>query len=153
MTTDVIEEQAIRDPAILTMDERTAILRNVELCRAWLKSVEAHSLEMALDGKPIDGFKLVIGGNTRRKWSEDDDVMEKKLRGMGMKVADIMKSKLNGPAPVEKLAKRLKFSKVKQDRIQKLIIKPPGGKTLVPTSDARPALATNAEQMFGKPEN
>jgi len=149
MTTDAIEQQAIRNPDVLTMDERTAILRNVELCRAFLKAVEAESLEMALAGGTVDGFKIVIGGRPKRKWDLPEDEMIKKLRGMGLKVADVTTRKLCSPAAVEKVVKREKFTQRKSDNVQAHIVKGPGKKTLVPVSDNRPALATNAEQMFG----
>jgi hypothetical protein len=151
-TRESIEEHAVEKPAELSMDARTAILHNVELIRAWLKSVEAHALEIALDGTEIPGFKIVQGTGGQRKWREDQEAMFKMFAGKKINKTDITKQVLLGPAPVEKLCKKLvktkKLSKVQFDRIMGHAVKPPGKRTLVPAADERPAVVLTAEQMF-----
>ena len=147
-TLETIEMHATRSPGELTMEEMTVVLGNVELIRAWLKAVEARALEWALEGKEIPGFKVVEGTGGRRKWDLDEEAMIKKLVNMGFTKSEITKETLLGPAPVEKLVKKKKFSDRKVKNFEAHIVKPKGKMTLVPEADARAAIPLNATDMF-----
>jgi hypothetical protein len=152
LTRESIEARCVNIPAELTMEDRVAILANVELIRGWLKSVEGHSLEIALAGTVIPGFKVVRGAGGQRKWNAEQDVLYKMFSGMKVRKTDVTKSVLLGPAPIEKLGKKLMkqktLSKRQFDRIMGHVVKPPGKATLVSEADERPAVALTAEQMF-----
>ncbi len=155
-TLESIEEKAVSAPGELNMDERTIVLANVELIRAQLKAVEAHSLELALTGHQIKGeggeFKVVQSSGGQRKFKEDAEAMAKVFKSRKVKKADYMVEKLISPAQTEKLCKRLmkqkQLSKVQFDNIMSYVVTPAGKRTLVPVADARPALALTADQMF-----
>lgn len=150
-TVQSIEEHAIVAPSALTMEQRVIVLKNVELIRAFLKAIEAHSLEVALEGTKIPGFKVVEGTGGQRKFTSEDDAA-KKMKGMKIPVGDYTVKKMLGPAPVEKMLKKRvkekKISEVQMKNVMALVKKPPGKRTLVPESDKRPNLIESPDEMF-----
>lgn len=58
-------------------------------------------------GHPVPGMKLVTGRQGDRKWADEEDV-EKRLRGMRLRVMDFMNMKLKSPTQIEGVLKKLK---------------------------------------------
>lgn len=147
-TTAVIERHATASPAKMTDDQVVTVMENAALIKAWLSAVMAHATDEAKQGKLYPGFKLVDKyGNREWAFAEGDDPI-KKLVNMGLKRAEIVDESLKGPAAVEELVKKSKWSKRKKDNFDKLITRNLRGRVLVPDNDDRPAIPTTAEAMF-----
>ncbi len=151
-TLESLEAYAVTAPAELSMEDRISILSNIELIRAQLKAVEGHSLEIALQGTRIPGFKVVESSGGHRKFDVDDDEMAKVFKVRKVRKQDYTVETVISPAQTEKLCKKLMkakaLSKRQFDAIMSHVITPRGKRTLVPEADARPALSLTAEQMF-----
>lgn len=138
----LFERLSAKDNSTLTSSEVAAVLSDKDKIAAWLKSVEDYALKQALAGEEIVGFKLVAGRSVRRY--SDADAVEERLIEKGYDKALIYKPReLIGISEMEKLLKKTNFMAVLGD----LIVKPEGKPTLVPDSDARPALSATTSAI------
>lgn len=124
------------DAVLLTDDEVADILTKADRVEKWLKAVEAHALNEAVNnGKKWPGFKLVEGRSVRV--ITDTAAAENKLISAGFKVVEIQKpAELLGITALEKVVGKKKF----EDLLSGFIIKPAGKPALVPLSDKRAEL-------------
>lgn len=114
----------------LSAEHLSTVLRNVELARAWLKSVEAHAYGRLVAGKPVPGFKLIEKvGN--RQWM-NEKVAAATLQALG--VDPFAPPKLLSPAQAEKLSPAAKV------QVASLTIRPITGLSMVPESHKKPAV-------------
>ena len=125
-----------RDAVLLTDDEIADILTKADTIEKWLKAVETHALDQAVNnGKQWPGFKLVEGRSVRV--ITDEAGVEDKLVAYGFKVEQIQKpAELLGITALEKVVGKKKFEELLKD----FVIKPAGKPTLVPLADKRPPL-------------
>lgn len=138
----LFERLSAKDNSTLTPSEVAAVLSDKDKIAAWLKSVEDYALKQVLAGEEIVGFKLVAGRSVRR-YSDADAVVERLIE-KGYDEALIYKPReLIGISEMEKLLKKTNFMAVLGD----LIVKPEGKPTLVPDSDARPALSATTSAI------
>lgn len=124
------------DAVLMADDEIADILAKADRVEKWLKAVEAHALNEAVNnGKKWPGFKLVEGRSNRV--ITDTVGAENKLVGAGYKVAEIQKpAELLGITALEKVVGKKKF----EDLLGGFVIKPAGKPALVPLADKRPEL-------------
>lgn len=116
-----------------TPEETAKILAITDNVTAWLADVQEATLNEALKGTKIPGFKVVEGRSNRK--ITDEEGLKKVLINAGFKSEDIMKKPaLETITTLEKLAGRKIFSELSAGYIEK----PPGKPTLVPVSDKRP---------------
>lgn len=133
------EPPAVSD---MTPDDMADVLRDVGVIKDWLKRVEERAHQMARDGEPPTGFKLVASRATRH-WLDEDDAKQR-MNDMGLGEIDIyVEPKMKSPAQMEKTLGRKRASE-----IQDLIGKSSSGSILVPEEDARPPLRVRAEDEF-----
>lgn len=117
-------------------------LDRLPVLKAWISSLEAYALELAVSGDRVPGYKLVEGRSVR-KYSDEDKCAEI-LRSAGFSDEDFYKKReLKGITDMEKLLRKKAFN----DLLGPYVIKPAGKPTLVPDDDPRPAL-TDAETDF-----
>jgi hypothetical protein len=131
-----------KEPALLTDEEITEVLMQVDEFKKWASDVESYALEKARDGKIWPGMKLVEGRATRR-FSSENEVAEK-LLDAGYPEERIYSKSLLSLTKLEKEIGKKEFSEV----IGGLIEKPPGKLKLVPEDDKRPAVKSSAEIDF-----
>jgi len=115
-------------------DVLSKLILKVDDIKKWLSSVEKYGLAMAMSGKPLPGLKLVKGKGGHRKWGNPDLAKEKLLEKL--KREDIITEDLITPTQVSEFEHD--FEKDEWSIIQKLIVKPEGGPTLVSIDDPRP---------------
>jgi hypothetical protein len=136
-----------RNPQRLSTGALAKILRYRKLMDQFFNAVEAELLERAISfEEDIPGWKIVAG-RANRKWPENIAIPYRKLRALGLSDDALFKTEMISPAQAEEKLK--KKTGLKKDEAAKLVnaiaIKPPGGKSLVRTSDNRVALASDAD--------
>jgi hypothetical protein len=126
-------------------DVLSKIVLKIDDIKKWLSSAEKYATSMALNGKPLPGLKLVKGKGGHRKWGYPDLAKEKLLTKL--KREDIITEDLITPTQVSEFEHD--FEKAEWGEIQKLIVKPEGGPTLVSVDDPRPVYGSeNLANVF-----
>ena len=157
-TLDVAQQSADKDPATMDDQQIRQIMEAAPLMRQLLEAVEKEAMRRMEAGQPIPGLKLVHGRGSR-VWALPEEEMADKLIKMGIPKSAVYETKLVTPAKAEKLTweKRdgtkvsltdRQLKRMEQEYVTKLA----GKLTVVPESDSRPAVITNAAPMFSAVE-
>lgn len=133
LTDDTIGQPDVYDPGFLA-----AAMSKVDLIEGWCKAVRAETERRLLEGKPVEGFKLVRGRRGARAWQNPDEA-ELVLKGMRLKAEDMYDRKLISPTTADKLAKAGTIGKRQWPKVAELIVQPEGGLSVAPVSDKRQA--------------
>lgn len=127
------DEYEPESPDTLNMKQIAFVLKNGETAKQWVDAVFAKAKELLLDGKEIEGYKLVEGRSVRT--ISDEEGLVAKLNEL--EVGDIYKEpKLKGITDLEKLVGK----KVFNVECSPYIAKPKGKPAIAPESDKRQAL-------------
>lgn len=108
-------------------------LSRVQAIRDWCSAVEEEAHATMLRGEKVDGYKLVIGRQGDRKFS-DPQAAGTFLISHGLSREKVYETKLRSPAQVEKL-----LPKEVRPLLSDYITRSPGSPTIAPESDPRPA--------------
>ena len=153
-TLDVAQQSADKDPSTMDDAQIAQIMEAAPLMRQLLEGVEAEALRRMQAGQTIPGLKLVNGRGSRA-WALPEAEMAEKLTKMGIPKGSVYETKLVSPAKAEKLVWEKKDGTKVQltDRQlkrmdQEYVVKMAGKITVVPESDSRPAVITNAAPLF-----
>lgn len=128
-----------RSKELLTDEEISDIMENAEQLANWVKSIKEHAFEQALQGRKINGWKLVAGRSVRK--IPDQIAVAKRLVAAGFREEVLFKRELVGITELEKLTGKKVFT----DLLGDLVIKPRGTPTLVPVSDKREEINPSLE--------
>jgi hypothetical protein len=157
-TLDVAQQSADKDPATMNDDQIRQIMEAAPLMRQLLEGVEKEALRRLQAGQSVPGLKLVNGRGSRA-WNLPEDQMAEKLVKMGIPKGAIYETKLVSPAKAEKLTwekrdgSKVTLSELQLKRLdQEYVAKLAGKLTVVPESDSRPAVTTNAAPLFSAVE-
>src|SRR5574343_190610 len=157
-TLDVAQQSADKDPAQMDDTQIRQIMEVAPLMRQLLEAVEKEALRRMESGTPIPGLKLVHGRGSRA-WALPEEEMAEKLVKMGIPKTAIYETKLVTPAKAEKLTwekrdgTKVSLTDRQLKRMdQEYVTKLAGKLTVVPESDSRPAVITNAAPMFSAVE-
>lgn len=157
-TLDVAQQSADKDPAQMDDAQIRQIMEAAPLMRQLLEAVEKEAMRRMESGISIPGLKLVHGRGSRA-WALPEAEMAEKLVKMGIPKTAIYETKLVTPAKAEKLTweKRDGTKVTLTDRQlkrmdQEYVSKLAGKLTVVPESDGRPAVITNAAPLFSAVE-
>jgi len=143
---DAITLQATTDDAAAL----AAKMRACNLIEDWIKAIRSEVERRLLNGDPIPGYKLVQGRQGARAWADKaaaEDYMKGKVR---LQVDEMYHKTLISPTEAEKLV----AAKAKGERgigpaqwtvLQNMITRSPGGKSVAPDTDKRPAIVVGAE--------
>lgn len=127
------DEYEPESPDTLNMKQIAFVLKHGEAAKQWVDAVFAKAKELLLDGKEVEGYKLVEGRSVRA--IADEEGLVTKLNELG--VSEIYKEpKLKGITDLEKLVGK----KVFNVECSPYIVKPKGKPTIAPESDKRQAL-------------
>jgi hypothetical protein len=157
-TLDVAQQSADKDPSTMDDAQIAQIMEAAPLMRQLLEGVEKEALRRMQAGQVIPGLKLVNGRGSRA-WALPEAEMAEKLVKMGIPKTAIYETKLVSPAKAEKLTweKRdgtkvtltdRQLTRMEQEYVSKLA----GKLTVVPESDERRAVTTNAAPLFSAVE-
>lgn len=130
------------DPVFHTPDpERLAEALDIfPLLEARIKQVREHAYELAMQGSPPPGHKLVEK-RAMRKWGDAGEVERWANERFGDKA--FTDPKLKSPAQLEKVAEG-----EDKKKIEDFVVRQSSGYTLVPESDKRPAAKLLSEDDF-----
>lgn len=148
-----VDDNLTKEPKELTVEQRSMVVASTSLIKGWLEAVNAYALSEELNGRPTPGFKAVRGSGSKRRYKHSDDVTMDKLLsqfkkdGTEFSLTDITESKLLSPKQLEKSIKS-HTNEYTWKEVQKLIIKPEGGLSMVPISDPRPPVRKSAKEIF-----
>jgi hypothetical protein len=109
----------------------------VDLVEQWCKAVRARAEAELLQGRRVDGFKLVEGRRGSRAWA-DKNAVEAMLKSMRLKQEEMYDFSLVSPTTAEK---RLKDTPRRWAKVAGLIVQAPGKPSVAPDSDKRSALS------------
>lgn len=128
-------------PPLLTDEEIEDILSRLDDLTKWANEIAAYAQDAAINhGKQWNGYKLVEGRSNRKYTDESAVIAAATAAGY----LDIFKKSLIPITEMEKLMGKKTFAEV----LGGLVIKPQGKPTLVPASDKRPAIHTDAKHDF-----
>jgi len=151
---DATPETAIKEAtAVVAVSEDAAVLSakflSVPLVKMWCDTVEKRASAVALSGIKLPGLKVVQGREGNRAWG-DPAAVEAELKAKRLKQDDMYDKKLIGPATAEKrFGEGGTMSNPKLwTKLQTLITRAAGAKSLVPESDRRPEVDTNVAAQF-----
>jgi len=132
-----------KDPNVMNNEELAEVLAIVDDLAKWAKEIKEYSLEIALKGEKIPGFKLVEGRSNRQ--ITDSDALASLLMENGYSEDKIYKPKtLEGITNLEKVVGKKNFTKLAGE----FITKPPGKPTLTTEDDKRPAMDSAEDDFF-----
>lgn len=118
------------------------LIRGQQLVQ-WYKDLEEYATKALLDGKPIEGWKLVAGRSNRT--FTDQDAAIKAVIAAGYDEALVYDRKPKTLSELEKLMGKAEFA----EKIGAYVIKPPGKPTLAPITDKREAYNPAAADFAG----
>ena len=151
---DVAQDVANKEPTTLSDDKIREIMEAAPLLRRFIEAVEEEALRRLKSGNAILGLKLVYGRGSR-VWSLPDDIIAKKLIGMGIPKSHVYETKVLSVAKAEKVTwvKRDGTAKQLSERQLKVleneyVSKMTGKLTVVSVADPRPAVELNAAPLF-----
>lgn len=114
-------------------------MATVGLVEDWCKAVRAETERRLLAGKPVPGFKLVLGKAGNRKWSDEkaaEEMLRKQFRLPVEKAYDLS---LISPTTAEKLAKAGDIGERQWKKAAALITRSEPKPSVAPISDKREA--------------
>lgn len=130
-------------PADLEPEKMAGVLRQAGLIKDWLKAVEERANQMARDGSPPAGFKLVANRATRR-WKDEAAAVAFCTAVLDLTDDDIyVEPKVKSPAQMEKAV-----GSKRKSELSGLIVSKSSGTILVAEEDPRPAVKVDAEKEF-----
>lgn len=143
------EMQDLTQEGIVPIDETThtgspadfskllpVFMRRVPEIEAWCKYVRAKAEALLLEGKQVQGFKLVRGRAGDRRWASQEAVLPVLMYGQVPRELVMTLPELRSPADLEKKLKKA-YPSV-WSSLQPLITQAPGKPSVAPESDPRP---------------
>jgi hypothetical protein len=132
-------------PVSTVIDTLAQKMKAIPLIEAWCKSIRGAVEAELLQGKSVDGFKLVRGKAGNRKWT-DEKAAEETLKSFRLKQEEMYTFDLISPTAAEKL---LKDNPRRWVKVEELITRGDGKISVASVDDKRPALdVTDVEAGF-----
>ena len=152
---DIVQQAAVTEPTEMSNDKLREVIEAAPMLRQLLEASEAEALRRMQMGQTIPGLK-VVNGRGSRAWAHTEDEMVVKLKKIGIPAGALYVTKLISPAQAEKLTwekrdgtKVQVSDKMKLQMERELIVKLAGKPTVASESDPRPAVVTDASNLFG----
>lgn len=130
------EPPALPMPNVLSDEQVAAVLTHSGQIGKWLGEVEAYALERMRAGTKLPGFKLVMSRGGNRYWSDEKKATDLLLKDTILKRSEIVEESIKGPAAIETLIGKKKFS----TELTNLIARAPGVPVIAPEGDKREAI-------------
>jgi hypothetical protein len=113
-----------------------------EMAEDWAKTIAGLAQSTLENGVSIPGWKLVAKKSSGKTWTEEDEVIETRLKAAGLDEAAIIKRSLVTPTQALTAAKKLKVE-IDAGLYEQ---KPSSGSTLTREDDPRPAVRRTSEE-------
>lgn len=140
---DVVPPTEDNDDAVIS-----SMMKVAPLVELWLSAVRAEVERRLLDGRVVEGFKLVQGRAGSRKWV-DSSAVEAKLKTFRLKVEEMYDLSLISPTTAEKRVKANVIGPRQWAALQPMITRAEGALSVAPENDKRPAVnRTPAAEAF-----
>lgn len=135
---DLTETSAIVNE-IIGDDWLAYAMSKVDLVEGWCKAVRAEVESRLVEGKPVEGFKLVQGRRGARAWTSKDEA-EVVLSSLRLKKEQMYDMTVISPTTAEKLFKAGDIGPRQWPKVQALITQAEGKPSVAPADDKRPAI-------------
>lgn len=134
-------------PELVGENYLPVVLERAKRIEDWVAAVRARAHQLAVEGRPPQGYKLV-DKQARRKWMADEETVLAKLQSHGLKGDDLYTKKVLSPAQAEKKIGKKKFETYFGKEIVDAVS---SGTVLMPVDDHRPAVISNRnpDALFG----
>lgn len=126
------------DPYLLLPEEVPGIIRLIDVLMDWGKDFKDYTFKKMLEGRKVDGFKIVEG-RSNRKYKDEGEIVGK-AQELGLTEEQLYNRKIIGIGALEKLLGKAKMNNF----MAPLLEKPRGKPTMVPSFDKRPEYDPNA---------
>lgn len=128
-------------PVMSTVPEASlaAAMSKVDLIEQWCKAVRAEVESRLVEGKPVEGYKLVQGRKGARAWVSKDEA-EVVLSSLRLKKEQMYDMTVISPTTAEKLFKAGDIGPRQWPKVQALITQAEGKPSVAPAGDKRPAI-------------
>lgn len=111
----------------------------VPVIEAWVGYIRAKVEQLLIEGKPVAGYKLVVGRSGARKWTSEDAVLPVMLGYHVPRELIMTPPELRSPADLEKKLK--KTHTPAWNAVQGLIAQAPGKPSVATIDDPRPTFS------------
>lgn len=128
-------------PAGMPGEQIAAIMDASKAIKKMIEQVEEEAMKRLEAGEDVPGYAIGTG-NGKRVWNNEEEVVEKKLKGFRLKKGDIYPAKMISPAAAEKLLNPKQVVKM-QDMVTTV-----AGKKKVVKSD-KVKVEKSVDDMFG----
>ena len=125
-------------------DKLGQAMQMVPIFQSWCKSVSEACNARLNDGLPVSGYKLVQGRQGNRKWDNEVAVADE-LENLHLEPEHIYNMSVLSPTRIERLVKEGILPEDEWRSIQTHITRSEAKPTMVPESDARPAIRPGAD--------
>jgi hypothetical protein len=144
---DPIAEE-IERPEINTLSDNQLvnIYQHKKFIETWLKDVEAHLQDRALDGDAAEGTKIVQGQKGNTKWVDEEEALTY-LKGQGLLQSQRLKMDAISPTQAAKLLKDKLTKASTKRRFDQLTHRANGREVLALESDKRPAITCGKDAL------
>lgn len=132
----------------VSMAQLAAILKHKKAIEKWLNDAEEYAFQYMSEGHPIPGFKLVTGREGNRYWSNPAQAAKLLLEQTHLRKEEVIEERVQGPAAIEKLLGKNKFTA----DLMRLIARPPGKPTIAPQDDPRESCLIDGAKEFENEE-
>ena len=122
----------------LTAKELAESYGKLDAVEHWVNAIRREVLARLTDGQEVPGYKIVLGREGARKWT-DDEAADKVLRRARLTADERYTKKVISPTAVEKLVKSGRIDEATNEKLVALVTRSPGKPTVVPLDDKRPA--------------
>lgn len=115
------------------------MMAKVDLVEQWCKAVRAEVESRLVEGKPVEGYKLVQGRKGARAWTSKDEA-EVVLSSLRLKKEQMYDMTVISPTTAEKLFKAGDIGPRQWPKVQALITQAEGKPSVASADDKRPAI-------------
>jgi hypothetical protein len=141
----VEERLAIRGEHTADTERLVAVWNNRKAITAWLDDIDEYLTQLAHQGRPAAGTKLVIGRGGNRTWA-DEEAADKLLKGK-LKQLERYNFKLISPAQAAEILNLENQSSRFKNLFDKLVTRSEGKPVLAHESDKREAVAAAVDSL------
>lgn len=125
-----------------SVDAINAAMARIPLIEAWIEAIQSYANALAVAGDPNLAYKLVLGRQGNRTWTDEAEAREVLLTALPLTKL-VTEPKLKTPAQIEKL-----LPKGDKELLTDITKRAPAKPTLVPRDDPRPQWVENTADDF-----